>query len=113
MEKAVNSLDNVVGTDAVSFQQFVTLTAAWDFRDGQTLDDNVGMTAHGRCNSLTDASFGVVVFNGHDLAASLVGAGQDGGSVDGLDGERVDDANVDAALLEDVSGLESFHQGHT
>jgi hypothetical protein len=53
-----------------------------------------------------------VLLDGQDLPPALLGVGDERGSVDGLDGERVEDADVDALLGKLVGGLERLLQGH-
>ena len=55
-------------------------------------------------------TLGVVVLDGDDAAAGRLGALEQRGAVDGLDGERVDDAHVDAGLGQRVGRLHGVHQ---
>ena len=55
-------------------------------------------------------TLGIVVLDGDDAAAGRLGALEQSGAVDGLDGERVDDAHVDAGLGQRVGRLHGVHQ---
>lgn len=110
LDKVLGLLGDALSVDAKVAEQLLGFAGPRHFLYGQLPHDNVGLLSDDRQHSLAKTSLGVVILDGEDLAANLRGVLQDCFVIEGLDGEGVDDAHVNARLGEDVSRFQTLVQ---
>merc|ERR1719423_579680 len=94
--KLLDGLDDALGADAKLLEEDEGRSGARDLADAHFAEDDVLLLGNHVKNSVADSALRVVIFDSDDLAAALLGVGQNGLLVDGLDCKRIHQANVDS-----------------
>lgn len=102
-----------LSSNAEVLEKYSWRTRAGNLANGKRLDDYVALIGKGRSDSFTNTAFGIVILNCQYATLATGGLLDQKFSINGLDGERIQDGSLDSGFHQDVRGFKTLMKGDT